>query len=150
MSRPHIVAIWLLALTTHVFLAAQSSPPGLEGTAWNAVELAGTVLPAEAIATADRRPHLVFGAGGRLSGADGCNRLTGPYDTAVQPNGITFGNLAGTRMACPNTDDIAKRFHDALAGTSHWSIVRERLEFYGATGKPLAVFERRPPTPQKP
>ena len=46
-------------------------------------------------------------------------------------------------MACPKTDEIANRFHAALKGTSHWSIVKERLEFYGATDKPLAVFERR-------
>lgn len=32
----------------------------------------------------------------------------------------------------------------ALKGTSHWSIVKDRLEFYGATGKPLAVFETQP------
>ena len=49
-------------------------------------------------------------------------------------------------MACPKTDEIAERFRDALKGTSHWRIVNERLEFYGATGKPLAVFERRPAT----
>ena len=47
-------------------------------------------------------------------------------------------------MACPEIDEIASRFQEALKGTSHWSIVKERLEFYGATGKPLAVFERRP------
>jgi para-nitrobenzyl esterase len=34
-----------------------------------------------------------------------------------------------------------------LTGTSRWSIVKGRLEFYGATGKPLAVFEQRPAAP---
>lgn len=122
--------------------ASQNSPHGLDGTAWNAIELYGTAVAPDA-APQDRRPHLVFGTGGRLSGADGCNRLTGPY--TVTGNGITLGQLAGTQMACPKTDEIANRFRAALKGTSHWSIVKERLEFYGATGKPLAVFERRPP-----
>ena len=38
---------------------------------------------------------------------------------------------------------LEQRFHAALKGTSHWSIVKDRLELYGATGKPLAVFEKR-------
>jgi heat shock protein HslJ len=123
--------------------ASQSTPNGLAGTAWNAIELYGTaVAPLEA-----RRPHLVFGpseslAAGRLAGADGCNSLGGPY--TVKGNGITLGQLRSTAIACPQTAEITTRFRAALQGTSHWSIVKERLEFYGATGTPLAVFERRP------
>jgi para-nitrobenzyl esterase len=49
-------------------------------------------------------------------------------------------------MACPKSDEIAKRCRATLTGTSHWSIVKDRLEFYGATGKPLAVFARRAAT----
>jgi heat shock protein HslJ len=62
--------------------APQGAPDGLEGTSWNAIELEGTAVAVDA---ADRRPHLVFGAGGRLSGADGCNRLTGTYATSSRP-----------------------------------------------------------------
>lgn len=131
------IAICLAALSTG---ASQSAPSDLDG-GWNAIELAGTPVALDA-APPDRRPHLVFGPEGRLSGADGCNRLVGPY--TVKANGITFGPIAGTQMACPETDDLARRFRAALTGTSHWSIVNQRLEFYGATGKPLAVFERRP------
>lgn len=143
-----VVAVWLTALPLSAASPAMLGGPSpqtesndLKGTAWNAVELYDAALPADS-APADRRPHLVFGADGRLSGADGCNRLTGPY--TVKANGITFGAIAGTRMACPKTDELAARFNAALKGTSHWSIVKDRLEFYGATGKPLAVFEKRP------
>jgi heat shock protein HslJ len=115
------------------------TPGSLEGTAWNAVELAGMPVPPQK--APDRQPHLVFDAKGRLSGADGCNRLTGPF--TVKADAISFGEIAGTLMACPGTDEIAKRFRAALKGTSHWRIVKDRLEFYGATGKPLAIFERR-------
>ena len=49
----------------------------------------------------------------------------------------------------PDTADVERRFRGALRGTSHWKIVRGRLELFGATGKPLAVFpppdNRRPP-----
>lgn len=76
--------------------------------------------------------------------ADGCNLLNGPY--TVKADGITFGAIAGTQMACLKTEEIERRFRAALQGTSHWRIEKGRLQFYGATGKPLAVFERRPPT----
>jgi heat shock protein HslJ len=113
----------------------------LEGTSWNAVEVNGTAIAGDVAAT-ERRPQLAFGADGRVSGSDGCNRLTGPY-TVKDSNGLAFGPLAGTRMACPGTDELASRFLSALQGTSRWSVVKERLAIYGATDKPLAVFERR-------
>jgi heat shock protein HslJ len=83
---------------------------------------------------------MLFGTDGRVSGSDGCNRLTGPY--TVKGEAITFGPIAGTQMACPKTEEIANRLHAALKGASHWRIEGGRLQFYGATGKPLAVFER--------
>jgi copper homeostasis protein (lipoprotein) len=92
-----------------------------------------------------RGPHLVFDVGGLVSGADGCNRISGSY--MVNGSSLTFGPFAGTQMFCQNTDALARRFQQALKGTSRWNIVAGRLELYGTTGKPLAVFERvYPPT----
>jgi heat shock protein HslJ len=114
----------------------------LAGTAWNAVELNGAAVPLD-VGGQDRRPHLVFGTDGRLSGADGCNRLAGPY--TLQAGAIMFGELVGTRMACPGADELARRFHEALNGVSRWRLVEDRLELSGTAGKPAIVFERRPP-----
>ena len=130
------LTLLLAGFTGHAI--AQTPPGGLEGTAWSAVELAGTQLPLQSPA-GDREPHLVFAAA-RVSGSDGCNRFTGPY--AVKKDRVTIGQLAATRMFCPQSDEMARRFQAALKGTSRWKIVAGRLEFYGATGKPLAVFER--------
>ena len=55
--------------------------------------------------------------------------------------------IASTQMACPDSEDISRRFRGALKGTSHWRLAGARLEFYGATGKPLAVFVRRDTAP---
>ena len=112
---------------------------GLAGTAWNAVELSGTSVPPQS--APERAPHLVFGADGKVSGADGCNRLSGSY--TVKGEAIQFGQIASTRMACPETDEVTRRFLAAVQGTGRWRLTAGRLEFYGATGKPLAVFERR-------
>ena len=138
MTLVHLGFAALLALGQGA-TPAPSGPPGdLEGTAWRAVELAGAAGP---VAPEPREPHLVFGAAGRLTGSDGCNRLTGSY--AIKGEGISFGEIASTQMACPDSEDISRRFRGALKGTSHWRITDGRLEFYGATGKPLAVFVRR-------
>jgi len=118
----------------------QSASQDLAGSGWNAVELSGTAVTTGSMLP-DRQPHLVFGTDGRVSGADGCNRLTGPY--SVKGDAITFGEMAGTRMACFGTEEIEQRFLAALKGTAHWLMTNGRLEFYDATGKPLAVFEPR-------
>jgi copper homeostasis protein (lipoprotein)/putative lipoprotein len=118
-----------------------SALKSLEGSSWNAVELYGTAVPAAA-SESGRGPYLEFGTDGRLTGSDGCNRVMSSY--VVKGNAITFGPIAGTRMACPGTEEIVNRFHAALKGTGHWRVRDGRLEFFGATGKPLAVFAPRP------
>jgi heat shock protein HslJ len=141
MNRWHMCS-WALTVLLADTLIDTAMAQSIQGTAWNAVELYGTTVTGQS--NADRQPHLVFSSDGRMSGADGCNRLTGPY--TLKENGITFGQTAGTQMACPGTEDMATRFRAALMGTSHWSIVKGRLQFYGATGKPLAIFEPRSTT----
>ena len=129
---------WSVSMLIAAGAVEAAMAQSIHGPAWNAVELYGAAVTPQP--GSERRPHLVFGTDGRVSGADGCNRLSGPF--TVKANGITFGPVAGTQMACPSTDHVAQRFRAALSGTSHWSIVKGRLELYGATGKPLAVFER--------
>jgi heat shock protein HslJ len=59
---------------------------------WTAITLAGTALPKGADVT------LSFDAG-RISGLAACNRYSGSY--TLTGEGLTFGPMAGTRMACP-------------------------------------------------
>lgn len=46
-------------------------------------------------------------------GSDGCNRFRGRFE--IMGNHIVFGNLAGTRMACPNME-ISDRISQAISG----------------------------------
>jgi XRE family transcriptional regulator, regulator of sulfur utilization len=124
-------------------LAGQAGdPPSPVGPTWAAVELAGMPVPAEPAA---RQPSIAFVANGRVAGTDGCNRISAPYTLTGER--VSFGPLIATRMFCPDTDDVARRFAGAMGGTSRWRIGDGRLEFYGATGKPLAIFAVRPETP---
>jgi putative lipoprotein len=117
-----------------------SSPPRpsrpLEKTYWKATELDGKPVPAT---ESTREVYILFGGAGRVSGSDGCNRIIGSYVLAGE--GITFGVLAGTQMACPNTADTERGLRKALSGATRWSIAGGRLELLDATGGRLAQFE---------
>jgi heat shock protein HslJ len=121
----------------------------LRGAYWKAVELSGMHVPSMPV---KHEPHLVFQPDGRVSGADGCNRIMGTY--TVKGDAIAFGQVAGTQMACTDTAEVERRFRSALARSGHWRIQNNRLELIDATGKPLAVFERQeqpaPPTATSP
>src|SRR5262247_2948095 len=67
----------------------------LEGPYWRAIELAGKPTPAQ---DPQREAHLQFQAGGRVSGSDGCNRITGTYQRSGDR--FRFGQMAGTQMLC--------------------------------------------------
>jgi putative lipoprotein len=122
--------------------SALASNRPLEATYWRAVELAGNPLPTQ---DAKREAHLVFQTGGRVAGSDSCNRITGSYE--LKGDGITFGQMAGTQMACPDSADIERGVRAALTGASRWVIVGDRLELFDGAGARLAAFEARSQTP---
>ncbi len=80
-------------------LAAESAPgvePPLVGTHWTLAELEGVAVE---LGDGESAPHLVLdGESSRLSGSGGCNRLAGSYE--VGDDGLRFGPIASTRMAC--------------------------------------------------
>ena len=107
----------------------------LEGTYWKAIELAGKPTPAQ---DPIREAHLQFQTG-RVSGSDGCNRLTGSYQ--LDGDRVTFGQMAGTQMACLNPNGTEAPFRDALKNASRLTVVGDRLELFDAAGTRLAAFQ---------
>jgi len=117
---------------------APATPAGtkpLEATYWKAVELAGKPAPAQ---DPNREAHLVFQPAGRVSGSDGCNRVTGSHQR--KGDAITFGQMAGTQMAWVNIGNIDRAFHDALKSGTRMKIAGDRLELFDAAGKRVAAF----------
>lgn len=137
--NPTGLPVWPAAVLVFGMLIEMMAQ-SIQGTAWNAVQLYGDNVRRQS-STGERQPYLVFGANGEITAADGCNRLTGPY--IVTTTDITFGRLSGTHMACPTSARVAQQFRAALTHATHWRIVMGRLELYGATGKPIAIFEQR-------
>ena len=65
----------------------------LEGAEWTVESLGGAGL------VEGSRVTLAFGADGRVSGSASCNGFTGAY--ALTGEGLSIGNVATTRKACP-------------------------------------------------
>ncbi|HJS49792.1 MAG TPA: META domain-containing protein, partial [Gaiellaceae bacterium] len=75
----------------------------LGGTHWILAELEGVAVE---LGAGENAPHLVLdGESSRLSGSGGCNRLVGSYE--VGDDGLRFGQIASTRMAC--SDAVMER-----------------------------------------
>ena len=107
----------------------------LEGTAWRLETLPGK--DAKALGAA-RQPLTVRLEGGRVSGFSGCNRLVGSY--TVGKDTVTFSQLAGTMMMCPEPEtSLEAAFRAALGGPLRYSVAGDRLTLKPASGEPLVL-----------
>jgi copper homeostasis protein (lipoprotein) len=108
----------------------------IENTYWRATQLEGQPLP-----TVDPggQAYLIFEEGGRVSGADGCNRVAGRYE--LNRDAIRFGPMASTRVACVDSGGTHRAFGYALTVASRWRILGDRLELFDSRGARLARFE---------
>ena len=116
------------------------APAPLEKTSWRLTRLGETaIIPTDP----SRGPDLTFdAAAGRVSGSGGCNRFTGGYARAGV-EGLTFGQLAGTMMACVDGMDTEAAFLKAMARVKAFNILGSILELYDAAGTLVARFEAR-------
>jgi heat shock protein HslJ len=114
--------------------AAAAARP-LEGTYWKAIELLGKPTPAQDPA---REAHLVFQAAGRVSGSNGCNRISGSYQ--LKGDAVAFGQIAATQMACIDVGEIERAFGEALKDAVRLTRTGDRMELADAAGRRLAVF----------
>jgi heat shock protein HslJ len=87
----------------------------LVGPVWLAEQVAGGALPTEPQVT------LQFAADGSAAGKAGCNQYSGPYQTTG--NGISFGAMISTKMACEG--DVMEReqaYLDLLGRVSSFEV----------------------------
>lgn len=111
----------------------------LENTYWKLVRLGATPVT---VAENQREPHFILQSEtGRVVGSGGCNRMTGSY--TLTGDTLTFGQMAGTMMACPDGMDVEREFHKALRKVASWRIEGETLKLFDAAGVSIAEFESR-------
>jgi copper homeostasis protein (lipoprotein) len=111
----------------------------LENTYWKLTRLGNMPVT---VVSQQREPHFILNAETRrVGGSDGCNRLVGSYE--VRGNQLTFGQMASTRMACPEGKDTEQAFLETLRHVHTWKIVRQHLELFDTAGTLVARFEAR-------
>ncbi len=92
----------------------QTTDP-LTGTSWWVEDIDGGGVIDRSKATVE------FVEPGRVAGNSSCNRYMGGYER--EGEALTFGNLAGTMMACPEPLMAQEqRFHQAMGQVSGWRI----------------------------
>lgn len=110
-----------------------SSP--LMQTYWRLITLNGQ--PARAFPD-QAEPHLILRDGGQAAGSDGCNNFFMQWKSSG--SSMSFKPGGSTLMMCPQGDEQARAFKEALAGVDAWSITGSVLEL-SKGGKPVATFE---------
>lgn len=111
----------------------------IENIEWHLVRL-GT-MPA-VIANPQNPPRLTLQtADHRVAGSGGCNRMGGSYE--LEGSRLTFGQMIGTMMACPQGMEQERAFHQALAKVKRWRLDGAVLELLDESGQPVVALERK-------
>lgn len=90
---------------------------------------------------------LTFTADG-VAGHSGCNRYFGSANPGEQPGEMSFGPLAGTRMACPQPAmDFETRYLQLLAGVTRYGFLNGQLALTTQQGDSVSrmLFSPRVP-----
>ena len=133
-----------------VLLSADGAPlltytPGLTGLAGTSWQATGINNGKEAVVSqaGTEKATLEFGADGQASGSGGCNTFSGTYST-TDPDGLTFGPLAATEMACLEGDATAieEAYFAALSAVTTYQIEADILTLRDAGGATQVTYRQ--------
>jgi putative lipoprotein len=143
LTRGHGTEVALTLRAVSNPMPPQVKPPdsdvSIEKTYWRLARLGEDEVKFRA---GEREPHLVFEAGGRVSGADGCNTLRGLYELSGRT--IKIGPLVGTLMACAEAKGLDARFREAVGSATSINASETTLDLIDGTGTVIARFNARP------
>jgi heat shock protein HslJ len=143
-----LLAISILSSTLAI-VGCQSTPSSsanmtttnltlLQSTTWVATKIGNSAIIYNN--DASNRASLKFDeATHRVSGTDGCNRLMGSYQAGKDT--LVFDQMASTRMACLNNDNLDQQFNAALAKVTHYQVFGKTLKLLDRQGNPVIEFE---------
>lgn len=107
---------------------------------WTATQLGNSMLKTEA--NRQNLPYLNFDAATQtVTGSDSCNRLSGSY--VAGRDTLQLGQLATTRMACLNNNNLDQKFHEALNKVTHYQVYGKTLKLLDRHGNLLIQFEHQ-------
>jgi heat shock protein HslJ len=141
--RPALAATFLSLLAGCALIPSPELPPlavDLVETYWRLTEVDGKPVPAH---RGSREPHLFLNReGARVTGFSGCNSLSGTYQRS-SGDGLLFGPLAMTRMAClsPEANAVESGLVKGLDQVAWYRIVGTTLELRDRLGEPRIRME---------
>ena len=110
----------------------------LQNRTWIATQIATTTI--QTTPSANHIPSIQFDeATKRVSGSDGCNRIMGSYTAGTDT--LQLSQLATTRMACMNNNNIDRHYNAALAKVTHYQVFGKTLKLLDRHGNLLIQFE---------
>lgn len=115
----------------------QVSAATLQNTYWRVIFLGNSAAKRF---ENQREPHLIFRESGELTGSDGCNRLSGHYQSGTDGH-MVFQDIAATSRMCAHGMEQARDFSDALAHSKHVRIIGQHLEVLDTEGNLLMRLE---------
>ncbi|NNP73193.1 META domain-containing protein [Acinetobacter defluvii] len=84
-------------------------------------------------------PVIQFGSDLRVSGADGCNRVMGYY--AVKDYHLNLGEIASTKMLCPNNTDVVAKYNTALKQVMGYQVYAKTLKLVDKYGNVVLQYK---------
>lgn len=141
-------SITLALISASVLLGACQSLPSqatkksvenladLQNRTWIATQLGNTEI--KTAPNSRNIPHLQFNANNQISGADGCNRVMGAYQT--QNDKLEFAQLASTKMACIDDNGVPQQFAEAMSKVKRYQIFNKTLKLLDQNGNLLIQF----------
>lgn len=108
---------------------------------WNIIEVDGTAVE---VSESGRAPFIGFDIEeGRLYGNSGCNRMMGSFSVDAGPGMIELGQIAGTRMMCPDMT-LEQNVLSALAQVRAYSLADgENMALNDSAGRRVLLLERK-------
>jgi copper homeostasis protein (lipoprotein) len=138
-QQPTLVVERFIGVWPGESCGSRFSTEPLENTYWKLTRLGDAPV---LIGPRQREPHVILNPKSRrVSGFGGCNRLMGGYE--VNGDQLSFGQMAGTMMACPEGMDTERAFLGALRDVKRLKITRQHLDLFDAAGNLVARFEAR-------
>lgn len=116
---------------------AAQNPADLEGKAWVLTQFINADGETEIV---DVGVNAEFD-GTTMSGVSGCNRYNAPYEATG--NEISFGEIAGTLMACPEPEmSVEARYLELLATVATFEIDGRSMSMADGEGTPILQFSQ--------
>lgn len=114
----------------------------LAGTSWTATGINNGKEAVVSMAGVEKAT-MVFGEDGQASGSGGCNTFSGTF-TTTDPDGLSFGPLAATEMACADGSamQIEQEYFAALANVATYQLEADRLTLRDAAGATQVTYRR--------